>query len=257
MLPEKRRLKILEYIKVHRTASIDEIAHQFDISKITARRDFENLSQKGVIKKVYGGIASFDTFTPEPVFLKRIYENKEDKIRIAGEAVKRIMENDIIFIESGSTCLELTKLLPNVKVKQVVTTGLHILNILADLKRSHQIDTEIICSGGILREEPDIFVGPQALRLLDDIKVDVAFCGIYAVSIEDGWMASSIFEAEILKKVIKSSKKLIGITVNSNFEKLSFAKIAPITVFDEIITNKDLDNEILLRYRNKVKVTVC
>ena len=258
MIPEERRNRVVDYIKLKKTATISEISNKFDISEITVRRDFDKLSRQGIIKKVYGGAAVINTFLIEPIFLQRIHENREEKKRIAAEAVKRISDGDIILIESGSTCLELVKFLPQRKSIKVITTGPHILNALCDLRRAGKFDGEIICCGGIWRKEPDIFVGPQAMDFFNSIKINTAFFGVVAINLKDGWMASNIFEAELTKKIICSAEKIIGITVHPKFEKMSFTKIGPLTLFNEIITDNDLEPEILERYRKaKINITVC
>jgi DeoR family transcriptional regulator, fructose operon transcriptional repressor len=258
MIPEKRRYNIVDYIKEKKTVTISEISNEFNISEITVRRDFDKLSQKGLIKKSYGGATIANDFLPEPVFLRRISENKDEKRRIAKEAVKRITDNSTVLLESGSTCLEIAKVLPQNKNIKIVATAPHIINVLCNLKRSKDSDGEILCCGGIWKKEPDIFIGPQAEDFFDSIKVDIAFFGIVALSLKDGWMVPNLFEAQLTKKITSCAGKIIAVTDHTKFDKISFSKIGPINLIDEIITDSGLDEEIYKKYTKAgVKITIC
>ncbi len=257
MIPEERRNKIIEYIYSKKTVTISEISKKFDISEITVRRDFDILSKSGKIKKIYGGAAKSQDANKEPYFFRRINLNIEEKKKIAAEAVKRINDGNTVLLESGSTCLELAKLLKYKKGLNVITAAPHIINILCNLKNNNDFNNEIFCCGGVWRGEPDdLFVGPQAIRFFDDIKIDIAFFGLLAINLEYGWTASSIYEVELTKKIISSSDKVIGISDSSKFNKKSFIKIGSLDLFNEIITDCSLSEENKERYGKKVNLTL-
>ena len=258
MIPDERRNKIVDYLKIKKTLTIPKISEKFNISEITVRRDLNILSKEGDVKKVYGGATILNSFLGENTLFKRIQMYPEEKKKIASEAIKRISEGDTVVIESGSTCIELVNKLSKKSNIRIITAAPHIINKLSDLKRRGKFEGEILCSGGILRGDPDdIFLGPQAISFFNGIKIDIAFFGILAFSLNDGWMAPSIFEAELTRKIISCSKKVIGITVHSKFGKTSFSKIGPISLFDEIITDSGLDKETLKIYQKNVKITLC
>lgn len=257
MIPEARRDRIVEYIKDKRTVTIPELSNHFGISEITVRRDFDKLAKQGLIRKVYGGATIVDTDKFEPVLAQRIQENINEKKRIAKEALTRISDGDIILIESGTTCLELVKILSIKKKIKVVTAAPHILNALIDLKRNNEFDGEILCSGGIWQEDPDdFFAGPQSSRFFEGIKIDTAFFGIFSIDYKDGWMTPNIFEVELTKTIVNSSRKVIGLTHHSKFNRTDFSKIGDIDLFDEIITDDSIDQDVIDLYRKKVNISV-
>ena len=257
MIPEERRREIINFVRERVTTTISDISQTFKISEITVRRDLDRLSKEGFIRKVYGGVTIPNTLATEPIFLARINENIEEKRKIASEAIKRIEDGQTVLIESGTTCLELVKLLPQKKNLRVISTGPPLINALCSLKRQKLFDGEIICSGGIWREEPDIFIGPHAVEFFRHIRINVAFLGVVALNLEDGIMVSSQFEAELSKKIIACSKRVIALTDHTKFEKISFTKIGNLTLFDEIITDDGIDPKLLEKYRKaRVNITV-
>ncbi len=257
MIPEERRLNIVNYMKEKKTATIGEISKNFNISEITVRRDFGKLSKQGVIKKVYGGASIVETIRGEPLLLQRMSENLHEKRRIAEEASKRISDGNIILIEAGSTCLELIKKIKDKKNIKVITAAPHIINALIDLKRNSEFNGEILCCGGIWQGgSDDFFVGPYAEKFFDEIKIDISFFGIFAIDLIDGWTTPNVFEAEMTKKVIKSSKQIIGITDHTKFNRTCFTKIGNIELLNEIITDSGISKEDLSSYGTRVKITV-
>ena len=258
MIPQVRRNKILEYINKKKTVTINELVTEFNISEVTIRRDLAILSAENHIVKVYGGASIRDFPIREPVFLQRIHENVNEKRKIAIEAEKRVSDGDIVLLESGSTCLELARHLNIKKDLKIITICPHILNTLCDLKRAGKLNGDILCCGGIWREEPDIFIGPQAIRFFDDLKINIAFFGLVALNLKDGWMGSNSFEAELTRKIISVSQKIIGITVSSKFDRVSLASIGPIELFDEIITDNRINKSIYKEYTDaNIKITLC
>ncbi|MBN2073099.1 MAG: DeoR/GlpR transcriptional regulator [Actinobacteria bacterium] len=258
MIPEARRNRIIDYIKNKRTVTIPEVSREFDISEITVRRDFDRLVKKGLINKVYGGATIIDRDSFEPVLAQRMQENTADKRRIAREALNRISDGDIILVEAGTTCLELVKILSLKKKLKVISAAPHILNALIDLNRNGRFDGEIMSCGGIWQKDPDdFFAGPQALRFFEGIKIDISFFGIFSIDLKDGWMTPNIFEVELTKVIIGASRKVIGITHHSKFNRTGFTKIGSIDLFDEIITDSGIEEKDLKDYGEKVKITVA
>ena len=258
IIPEERRGQILKYLADKKTATIEDICKTFDISEVTVRRDINKLSLNGLIKKVYGGVTIPVSYTSGPVFVERRNKNLEEKRRIAAEAVKRINDEDTILIESGTTCLELVKLIHQKKNLTIISSGAHIINALCDLRRQKLFDGEIICSGGIWREQPDIFIGPHAVEFYQKVKINVAFIGILALNLEDGVMLSNQFEAELQRHILSCSQRRIALADHTKFDKVSFTKVGSLSLFDEIITDSGIDQSTLDRYKKaKVKITIC
>jgi len=251
MYPEDRRGRILNFIKSRDFTDVQEIAQKFAVSDITVRRDLLILAKSGLINRVYGGVKSSMPSIGEPVFYEHIKEYHEQKQAIARKAIKHINDGDTVFLDSGSTVLELAKILPSKKNLKVITWGLHILDALCSLARKGEFDGEILCCGGTWRKDPDLFIGPQSIRFFDDIIINKAFLGIIAVNLEFGWMGSSLIEVEATKKIMSISEKTIGLMISKNFGKTAIARIGMIDDLPLVITDNDAEPAILEKYREK------
>ena len=257
LIPVERRQQIIDYLLLKKIATISEISKKFNISEMTVRRDLIILIKEELLEKVFGGVM-VNTKSREPLFNQRIVTNILEKKKIAQEALKRINDNDVIFIESGTTCLELAKLLNSKKNITVITAAPHILTELRNLKNNNNFNGEIMCCGGYLRGDPDdIFIGERAIEFFNNIKINITFFGILAINFKDGWMVSSSFEAELVRKVASVSNKTIGIMDSSKFNNTSFSKVGPINLLNEIITdNKYINKNIKNDIGKRIKLTV-
>src|SRR4051812_29544606 len=121
MIKVKRINLIRDYIFEHQTVSFDELVNVFNVSKNTIRRDIQLLVESGDIKKVYGGVAvNHSTLVS---FTDRITRNQQQKKSIAQSAAQYVEDGDIIFIDSGTTTLELFEFLKT-KELTIITNNL-------------------------------------------------------------------------------------------------------------------------------------
>ncbi|GAH33225.1 unnamed protein product, partial [marine sediment metagenome] len=214
VIPNIRRGQILDYLsdKKAKTASLAELYDYFNISVTTLRRDIDILTKENSIRKVHGGVVLKKEIDEEPLFSRRINKLREEKRRIAKEAITRVSDRDIIFLNCGTTCMEIAELINIKKNIKAITIAPHILNKLSYLNNNNNFSGEVMCSGGILRKDPsDIFVGPRAINFFNGMRITISFFGVLSISLEEGWMVSSFFEAEITKAVLEKSEKVIGV----------------------------------------------
>ena len=107
---KSQRLDMIEeYVLEHKNASLDTLCEKFNVSKNTIRRDVDILLKRGSIMKVYGGVAALETPQTLPLLS---YEERggrfpEEKKEICRRAAELVAEDDTIYIDTGTTCLNL------------------------------------------------------------------------------------------------------------------------------------------------------
>ena len=111
---EERRVKLLQMIKETGSIRIKEMAKFFNVTTETIRKDFLSLDDKGLIEKTHGGAIAIRGL-PETPISRRFTENLDEKTKIAQKAQEYIFNNSTIIIDSGSTLLRFSELLPNDK----------------------------------------------------------------------------------------------------------------------------------------------
>ena len=116
---------------------------------------------------------------------------------------------------------------------------------------------QVMVSGGILREGLYTLIGPHAELLLENIFVDFAFMGAYAIS-EFGVTTTSPFQVPIKRKMIKAARQVILVADHTKFGKRLFTRVCSLDEIDEIITDNKLDNQYkeYLEKETGVKITI-
>jgi len=109
LLPEQRRLKILELLQEDGSARVSYLSKTFDVSEPTIRQDLEKLEAEGYIMREHGG--AFLKSIPQQVGSMSLQhqENMDKKMRIGKKASEFIHDWEAIIIDSGSTTTEVAK----------------------------------------------------------------------------------------------------------------------------------------------------
>src|SRR5688500_19245412 len=122
-LPDDRRSRIAELIRLRGFASLPALAQELAVSESTVRRDLDSLEQSGVAQRTHGGVFYTGPSPKLAHFDQRQAQNWDKKRQIAAAASRLIDDNDTILLDGGSTTYELAQLLVG-RPLQVVTNSL-------------------------------------------------------------------------------------------------------------------------------------
>ena len=239
--------------------TVDSLAQSFGISRMTVIRDLERLEGDGHLKRVRGGAVSLAHIVVAPPASASMRALTEEQKRIAVEASRRIANGDFIILESGSTCLALAERLFEKDNLKIATASPIIATRLAEIAESYNRRFEIILAGGILSISKNFVMGPTAVQMFEHINVDVAFLSATAIDPESGMTADDVNESAVSRTILeRCGRKKIGVIRSVKFNKTSFYKVADITAFDEIITDKGLDRKTAQLFSSRgVRMTLC
>ena len=232
-----RWIEISEFVKEKKYASIDEIMEKFQLSRSTVRRTLIAMEEKKLLKRVRGGaeaIEEVDAILPMD-FQEVFNANKEDKIIIAKKAASLIQDNDVIFIDSGSTCFYM---IDYIKAKEitVVTNGImHIQKLMAK-----GINTYIL--GGYAKPEKNLIMGEDMVNKISVMNFDKSFLGTMGIDARSGFTTMMLEDGEVKKAVIKSSDKCYVLADKSKFNVRKFYTYGDFTEAT-IITNSEIKFE--------------
>lgn len=121
LVGEERKKHILELIEAHEKVTVDHLADTFDVSRETIRRYLNELEAQGKLKKVYGGAIKVSYGKIEPAYTGRETQHKAEKSLIGKKAAELIKSNEFIFIDEGSTTLQIIPHLLNIPALTIVT----------------------------------------------------------------------------------------------------------------------------------------
>lgn len=237
-----RHLKIMDILDKKGKIRVDELSRELDVSPVTIRRDLDHLNKKGLLSRTHGGAISIDTainVMPEKNFQEKGIINTAEKRRIAEKAVELIAEDEIIFVNSGSTVLFFVEAIQG-KNARIIT------NNAGAITCSRDPHVELLILGGEYREQSRSFVGIITLDVLQDINSTHTILGINGVSLERGLTTSVLQECSVNQTMISNTNgKVIVLADYSKIGRISNFVTASLDSIDILITDSKAPKEIL------------
>lgn len=174
------------------------------------------------------------------------FASKEKQI-IADKAVSLLKDEMVIFIDGGTTNLEITKKIPAGMKLTVIT---NCFPVASELVNKKNIQTYFL-GGDVLSGVP-ITVGADTLSFLDEVNADLFFIGTRSISIEKGLTDIDRSEVLVKRKMAEKSTKVVSVALTEKLESVQSFKIIPIEDLDVLITEHKPDNIVFENY-NKLK----
>lgn len=201
--------ELKEFIRQHETASIDELCQAMDISKSTLRRDLDLLVQEGWIEKVYGGVKYRESSQLIP------YENRgvlhaDAKCAIGKRAAQLIEENDVLFLDSGTTTPYILESLCAHHVT-VLTHSISVVNAACNLP-----GVSLFVLPGLYHPQTKSFCSTDTVALLRHYNITKAFMAASGFS-RSGVTNSATWEYDIKKYVTHHAQRVYLCMDSSKF----------------------------------------
>jgi DeoR family myo-inositol catabolism operon transcriptional repressor len=233
MLKTKRIQQIQEYVLKHQSVSLDDLGTVFGVSKTTIRRDIRKLISEGMIQKVYGGVAI--SHAKLESFNERKARNPIQKRLIAKTAADYVENGDVIFIDSGTTTLEMITFL---KTKQV-TIITNNLDIIIQALRFENLT--VISTGGLLERNTKSFSSYSHADSFKKYNFDKVFMASTGVSISNGVTNSSPIESGIKETIVKGNADVFLLVDHTKLDKYAMVTYCGLKEVDYLITDNFLD----------------
>jgi DeoR family transcriptional regulator, myo-inositol catabolism operon repressor len=242
MIKEKRIKEIKEYVNEHQSASLDELVSVFNVSKNTIRRDVQELVERGEFKKVYGGVSVVHKKLES--FQDRKVRNQEAKVLVAKKASSYVEDGDVIFIDSGTTTIEMFDFLKG-KNLTIFTNSIDFI-----MRALPYENLNVIAIGGILDRKTNSFTNPQNMNLLKDYNIKKAFMASTGISLSNGVTNASPLESELKKAVVNRSADVYLIADHDKFDKYGLMTYCSLNDIDYLVTDKK-PNDMYIEYAGK------
>lgn len=231
MLAEQRARAILQQLSQHRTVSVTDLCKITGASEATIRRDLNALARKRQLVKVHGGATSLEeeeflAREPELAVKQRYIKEKE---RIAKYAASLVGEDDVVYLDTGTTVFHLAECLKNSKA-MFVTSSVELAMQLS------AYDRHVYVLGGVLKPGTVDVMGTETLEALRRYNFTKAFLGTSGVSISQGYTTPDP-EAAALKAIAASQAHTVYMLADSSkFGRVTASTILPLKAA-QIITD--------------------
>ncbi len=253
LFTQQRQHAIADLIAHTGQATVEELAQQFAVSAATIRRDLEDLHQQGRIQRAHGGALRVQRAMPETPLLYRTNDASDAKRRIGIAAAALIPEGATVVLTSGTTTAAVAQALVDREHLTVITNALNVINILID---AHGVNLVVL--GGVLRRSEQSLLGFLTEQALADLRADMLFIGAHAISLEFGLSADDFSEIATDRAILNVATQRVLVADNTKFHKVSSVRLAPLALFQTIVTDDGLEIETLDQLREReIEVVVA
>ncbi len=216
MMAQQRFDRIVEYLTRHRAASVAELCVMTGASEPTIRRDLTELARQGCLRKVHGGAVAvrplFEAQEADVHTRERLQVPQKDAI--ARYAAGMIQDDDLVFLDAGTTTLHMVEYLTDSKAT-FVTNG------VACARRMVEQGLRAYVLGGLLKPRTQAVVGGVALGMLANYNFTKAFLGMNGISVERGYTTPDTEEACIKEKAVQRAFASYVLADSTKFGKAS------------------------------------
>lgn len=212
-----RREAILRRVELDGYVAAADLVTELGVSPNTVRRDLRRLAGDGLVRAVRGGATAVDSGAVP--FTDRSAQAAGAKRAIAAAAVRHVEPGTAVALDSGTTTLEIARLLPADAGLTVVTHSLPAIAVLAP-----RADVTLIAIGGQYGRDTRSFGGPETLAALEHLSVRTLFLAATALD-GSGVFGATPYEAETKRRLISIARRTVVVS-----DARKFASSAPIRV---------------------------
>lgn len=223
---------IVKTVRDSGEVTVQELAELTGASEMTIRRDLDTLAAHGVLERIRGGARTLLLRGEEPPFALRSQDAVDAKRRIAAEVAALIADGESVLLDSGTTCLEVARLLRERPVT-VMPLSLQAIHLLGETPGP----ATLVVPGGQPRAAEGALTGPLTLASLAALRFDTAVIGCCGLSAADGLTAYDLDDAAAKKAGIASARRTVLAADGGKLGRTAHAHVGPATLLHTLVTD--------------------
>lgn len=231
MLISERYARILEILETEEYVSAHKLSKMLFVSLPTIRRDLAELSRRNQIVRTRGGATKIHgDHTVTPLNFRKTV-NAAEKRLLCRAAAELVSDNDIIFIDSSTTTLQMADFLQDKKNITVITNGIPLAAMLVGK------GIKTYCTGGEIFSNSLAHFGSFAEDFIKCFNIDKLFFSCHGVNDSGMLTDPSLPETQIRKTAIMQSAKTIFLCDKTKLSLTTPYNLVPISKMSYVISN--------------------
>lgn len=245
MLTEERHSFILNQLNQYNVVKTQALITELNSSESTIRRDLQQLESAGKLKRIHGGAKRMYHLNDELSIEEKSAKSIQEKRVIGRMAASIIEEQDVIYLDAGTTTLTMIEFI-NSRDITVVTNGILHASLLAD----KNIRTVLI--GGSVKPTTKAIIGATSQRELKNYRFNKAFIGMNGIDPEFGCTTPDPEEAALKEIAQQHAATAYVLADHSKWSKVNFVKVCEVEevtiITDELQENvtSNMENMTIL-----------
>jgi len=248
MLKEERQQAIIELLRRDGKVLAADLITRLKVSEDTIRRDLNDLAEAGILQRVHGG--AFPR-SPSLPYEQRVRETDAAKRAMAETAARLIHERQVVFMDSGSTVLEVVAHLPTSLRATIVTNSLPVAAALI-----HHTEIEVQVLGGRLKKDAQAMVGVPVVEALRHLRADLCLLGVCSLHPDIGISMLDAEEAYVKRAMIEQAAEVVAVAGAAKLGTAAPYVIGPITALTYLVTDASIEQRVLVPYQERGIIVV-
>ncbi|OZB95359.1 DeoR/GlpR family DNA-binding transcription regulator [Paenibacillus sp. XY044] len=237
LIGEERKKVILDILNLEGKVRSADLAEKLQVSGEMIRRYLEDLEVEKKLRRIYGGAVKMELSREEPTYLNREVLRVEEKKRIGRAAAELVEDNDVIFIDDGSTTMQIIHYLQNKRNITIVVFSFHVLHLLTELQNEELFSGQIYFLGGKVMSKYSRVSGGMAENMAENFYVDKAFISVDGLMIDSGITGFDLERGSLIRKIVHRAQLTIAMTDQTKFGCTHPYQILNMKDIDIIVTD--------------------
>jgi len=236
---DKRQSQIVEIVRQHGKATVENLANTLGASRETIRRDLTELAKSGRVQKVHGGATIGQVFG-EGKIQERMSDQVDAKTNIAQMAASLFQPGETLFIDTGSTTQYFAEALSQRAGLTIVTNSVEIAKTVLKPPATNRA----FLLGGEFHLDNHQTAGSMAVTQIRAFRAHHTVLTIGALDTLTGVMDYNIEEAQVARAMIEQSKSLTVLADHTKFNQLASFEVCPLARIDRLVCDTPPPDEI-------------
>ena len=234
MFVQERHRAIEAIIRQKGRLTVGELARQVGASGITVRRDLRSLEAAGKVVRAHGGALHPEFLDAEPGFERKAVDAAAVKVALARKVAAELPERGQVFIDAGTTCLEVARQVSGRRELTIVTNSIPVLELGARSK------ARVVAVGGDVRPVSQALVGGLALDWLRSLRFDVAVLAASGLDGREGASTTELSEAAVKQLACARAARRILVSHAAKWNRPAAVVFARWEIFQVFVTDARL-----------------
>ncbi len=236
---QERRDKIIDILNENGRVYVNKLSEIFGVSSVVIRTDLAELERLDLLSRVHGGaITSYKSYC-DMNLIQRSNINLKEKNAISQKVKELVKDHDTLMMNAGTTPLFVMRAIWDKKVT-IVTNS-----IAMALEGAKNPNFRIILLGGDVDPDYQFTYGVSVLKELSQYSASTLILSVDGIDTKDGISTFYYHEAEVCRKMIERSNKVIIAADDSKIGRTAFSQIDSLQNVDTIVTNKKASDKYL------------
>jgi DeoR/GlpR family transcriptional regulator of sugar metabolism len=243
---EERLEQIHRLVSERKRITVKELCNHFDVSMVTIRNDLNELDRVGRIIRTHGGAIAIDDTQSSLPFNTRRKTNFKSKSAIARAAAGLVSDGEVIFIDGGTTAVEIPTFMKGLSDVTVITPSIVVAHWLLT-----NTPFNVYMLNGFVHRKSFGTIGAPYEGFMSEWNIARAFCGAAGLTIEEGLTDRHLGFVEQKRVIAKKAQTVVGLVDSTKLGIVSLGSFASIEEINVVITDEGIKDEMKTSLQNR------